>query len=323
MRFEERMDPELAPGLEIYKQLGFERQELDAEAIVSLRAQVAQVFSAMSSQAPPTEGVAKEDRMVPGPDGGPELHVRVYRPGGAEATTPCLYWIHGGGMVMGDLDQDDMACEAYAKQLGCVVVAPEYRLAPENPHPAPVEDCYAGLLWTAAHAEELGIDPERIAVGGSSAGGGLSASVALLARDREGPPIAMQALVYPMLDDRGITASSREFSGILSWSREQNQSGWRALLEGREGADDVSPYAAAARAEDLSGLPPALVQACELDTLRDEAIEYAGRLLAAGVSTELQVYPGTYHGSDWFAPEAAVSGRMLEDRVRALGRLSR
>src|SRR5262245_15865728 len=223
--FEERIDPELVPGLAIYEQLGFDGQELDAEAIVALRAQVGQVFSAITAQLPATEGIEKEDRMVPGPDGGPELHVRVYRPDGVEATAPGLYWIHGGGMVMGDLDQDDMACEAYAKQLGCVVVAPEYRLAPENPHPAPVEDCYAGLVWTAGQADELGIDPARLAIGGSSAGGGLSASVSLMARDRGGPALVFQLLVYPMLDDRCITPSSREFSGIISWSREQNQSG--------------------------------------------------------------------------------------------------
>src|SRR5579885_931494 len=211
---------------------------------------------------PPNEGVVAEDRRIPGPTGEPDITVRIYRAKAApaaETRQPAIYWIHGGGMVMGGLDGDNVRLSEYVEQLGCVAVSVDYRLAPENPHPAPVEDCYAGLVWTAAHADELGIDPARIVIGGASAGGGLAAAVTLMARDRGGPATIFQLLIYPMLDDRNTTRSSYEIVDVGIWDRPTNIGGWRALLGEQAGAADVSPYAAPARATDLSGLPPAYI----------------------------------------------------------------
>lgn len=323
MAFQANLDPELAPGLEAFKAMGFTGEGVDLANLPAMRAQMvatllAQVEEAVSSQAAGTERVSTEDHRVPGPAGAPDVVVRVYRPADRGGTLPGLYWIHGGGMFMGNIDQDDATCRAFAEQLGCVVVSVEYRLAPENPHPAPVEDCYAGLKWMAEQAIELGVDRTRIALAGASAGGGLAAATALVARDRGGPALVCQVLIYPMLDDRNTTPSSREFSGIPGWSREANLSGWSALLGDKAGTADVSPYAAPARATDLSNLPPTLIQVGELEVFRDESIDYAARLLQAGVSTELHVYPGAYHGWELFAPNAAVSQRTIGERMAAL-----
>jgi acetyl esterase/lipase len=284
MGFEERIDPELREGLGLFEALGLAGEELTAERLPALRVLVRERMEELLGELPANEAVVREDRRIPGPDG--ELPVRIYRPAGAEGTLPCLVWIHGGGMVMGTLDMSDLECDGYAEAVGCVVVSVDYRLAPEHPHPAPVEDCYAALSWAAANPAELGIDAGRIAVGGSSAGGGLAAGAVLLARDRGGPAVAFQMLVYPMLDDREITPSSTEFPGIASWSTEHNRWGWTHLLAGRAGAEDVDHYAAPARATDLSGLPPALIQVGELEVFRDEDIDYAARLLRAALHPE-------------------------------------
>jgi acetyl esterase/lipase len=269
----------------------------------------------------PREDVTHEDVDIPGPAGSPNVRLRIYRPSAAEGILPCLYWIHGGGMAAGSVDADDWTCEGYAHELGCAVVSVEYRLAPEDPYPAPVEDCYAGLRWVAGHGARYGIDRRRVGVGGGSAGGGLAAAVVLLARDRGGPEIIFQLLVRPMLDDRNITPSSREFSGDHPvWNREVNIEAWTAYLGQPIGAADVSPYAAPARATDLASLPPAMIQVGQLEVFRDEAILYAMRLMEAGVSTELHVYPGAFHGWDAFAPDATVSRRSVADRMEALRR---
>jgi acetyl esterase/lipase len=206
----------------------------------------------------------------------------------ATGTLPALSWIHGGGMIFGNVDQDDLTCDAYAGSVGCVVVNVEYRLAPKHPYPAPVEDCYAALRWMADNAAELGIDPARIAVGGASAGGGLAAGTVLMARDRGGPDIAFRLLVYPMLDDRDATPSGRGVRRHPELEPRAHESGWKAYLGDRVGTDAVDHYAAPARATDLSGLPPALIQVGGLETFRDEDIDYAARLLRAGVPTQLR-----------------------------------
>jgi acetyl esterase/lipase len=316
--FEERIDPELREGLALYRSLGFTATDLSGETLLTMRTTAATLFAEATADIPPNEGVLREDRVVPGPDG--DVPVRVHRPAGASGTLPGLLWIHGGGMIFGSIDQDDLTCDAYADGVGCVVVDVEYRLAPEHPHPAPVEDCYAALVWMAENAAELGIDPARIAVGGASAGGGLAAGTVLKAHDEGTPAVAFQLLVYPMLDDRDATESTHEFGGILSWAREHNVSGWKALLGKRHGTDDVDHYAAPARAEDLAGLPPALIQVGELEVFRDENIEYATRLLRAGVATELHVYPGGYHAWDMAVPDADLSVRMVQERMDALRR---
>jgi acetyl esterase/lipase len=267
---------------------------------------------------PPSDAVATEDRTIPGPDGAPELRVRIYRPKAAQAVLPGLYWIHGGGMIMGTLDGDNQRLSEFVEQAGCVAVSVEYRLAPENPHPAPVEDCFAGLVWMAAHAEELGIDPRRIAIGGASAGGGLAAATALMAHDRGGPAIALQLLIYPMLDDRNITPSTHESTAV--WDRATNIGGWRALLGEQAGGEGVHHYAAPARAADLTGLPPAFIDVGTADLFRDEDIDYAQRLMQAGVPTELHVYPGAYHGFDSMAPRARITRAARTARITALQR---
>ncbi len=254
MGFEERIDPELRDGLVLYEALGFEAEDLSGETLATMRTTSAAVFAEAMADVPPNDRVVRQDRTAPGPDG--EVPVRVHRSVDATGTLPALLWIHGGGMIFGSIDQDDLACDAYAEAVGCVVVDVEYRLAPEHPHPAPVEDCYAALRWMADNAAELGIDPARIAVGGASAGGGLAAGTVLVARDRGGPSVAFQLLVYPMLDDRDATPSAREFSGIRAGAASTTLSGWRAYLGDRVGTDAVDHYAAPARATDLTGLPP-------------------------------------------------------------------
>jgi len=233
---------------------------------------------------------------------------------------PVLYWMHGGGMVIGSFDMNDELLMGAVDRLGIAAVSVEYRLAPEHPDPAPVEDCYAGLVWTAENATRYGFDAGRIAVGGQSAGGGLAAGTALLARDRGGPQLAFQLLLEPMLDDRSITPSSTAYDGTVVWDRSDNQSGWAALLGERLGTEEVTPYAAPARATELAGLPPALVDVGELETFRDETIIYAQRLLTAGVSTELHVYPGAFHGFDLLAPDSTVAHRAWALRWSALAR---
>jgi acetyl esterase/lipase len=247
------------------------------------------------------------ERRVPGPAGAPDISLLICRPTGVTAPAAALYNIHGGGMIIGDNRTGVPGMLELAEELRAAVVSVEYRLAPETPHPGPVEDCYAGLAWTAAHAGELGIDPERIVVAGGSAGGGLAAAVALLARDRGGPALAAQLLLCPMLDDRNDTPSAVQMAGLGVWDRASNEVGWTGLLGDARGGPDVSPYAAPARAADLSGLPPAFIDVGSAETFRDEAVAYASRIWQAGGVAELHVWPGGFHGFTMMAPQAAIS----------------
>jgi acetyl esterase/lipase len=248
------------------------------------------------------------ERVVPGPAGAPDVSLLICRPADVETPVACLYFIHGGGMIMGDNRGGGFAgALAHAEKLGAAVVSVEYRLAPETPHPGPVEDCYAGLVWAAEHAGELGIDPARVIVGGASAGGGLAAAVALLARDRGGPALLAQMLLCPMLDDRNETPSSYQMAGLGIWDRGANEVGWAALLGAARGGPDVSPYAAPARATDLSGLPPAFIDVGSAETFRDEDVAYATRIWQAGGQAELHVWPGGFHGFTGMVPDAALS----------------
>ncbi|WP_317446658.1 alpha/beta hydrolase [Streptomyces collinus] len=250
-----------------------------------------------------------EDRTVPGPRGAPDVSLLICRPVDADPAVPLpvIYHVHGGGMILGNNRAGVDGPLAWARELGAVVVSVEYRLAPEHPHPAPVEDAYAGLLWTAAHAGEFGGDPDRIVLAGSSAGGGLTAALALLARDRQGPPLIGQLLMCPMLDDRNETVSSHQMAGVGVWDRTANETAWTALLGDRRGGPDVSPYAAPARASDLSGLPPAFLDVGSAETFRDEVVDYATRIWQSGGVAELHVWPGGFHGFDGFAPQASLS----------------
>jgi acetyl esterase len=250
-----------------------------------------------------------EDHTVPAD---PDVAVRVYRPSQAHGA---IVWLHGGGMVFGDLDTEHPWATHIATRANAVVVSVGYRRAPEHQFPAALNDAYAALNWTADHAAELGIDPAFIAVGGHSAGAGLAAAVTLLARDAQGPPICFQLLNEPGLDDRQQTWSQQNFTDTPWNDRGKTALGWRYYL----GATSATPYAAPARAEDLSGLPPAYVATAEFDPVRDEGVAYALRLLQAGVSVELHQFPGTFHGSQAIV-SADVSQRQLAGLAAALRR---
>ncbi|MGA5200716.1 alpha/beta hydrolase [Streptomyces variegatus] len=264
-----------------------------------------------------------EDRQVPGPQGEPDISLLICRPAVPEhaGPRPVIYHVHGGGMIIGNNRVGVDVPLAWARALDAVVVSVEYRLAPEHPHPAPVEDVYAGLLWTADHAAELGADPERIVIAGASAGGGLCAALALLTRDRKGPQPIGQVLMCPMLDDRNDTPSTYQMAGLGVWDRTANETGWNALLGWRRGGPDVPAYAAPARAEDLTGLPPAFLDVGSAETFRDEVVAYASRIWQAGGVAELHVWPGGFHGFDGFAPQAAVSQAARGAHVAWLRRL--
>ncbi|WP_066943661.1 alpha/beta hydrolase [Microtetraspora fusca] len=264
---------------------------------------------AAARPAPDTSNMEIEDRTVPAD---PDVAVRIYRPRQARGA---IVWLHGGGMVFGDLDTEHPWAARIADGSGAVVISVDYRRAPEHRFPAALDDAYAVLTWAYEHAAELGIDPERIAVGGHSAGGGLAAAVALRARDGQGPPIRFQLLNEPGLDDGQETWSQRHFTDTPWHDRDKITTAWRHYL----GSAPATPYAAPARAADLSGLPAAYIATAEFDPVRDEGIDYALRLLQAGVSVELHQWPGTFHGSQAIL-SAEVSQRQIAGLAAALRR---
>jgi len=278
------------------------------------------LFAALVEAAGGGEGPATDprvdqmERTIPGPAGAPEIPVRIYTPKGGGIARPAFVNFHGGAFILGDLETEHSRCLATSAKGGAVAIGVDYRLAPENPFPAGVEDCYAALKWVAENATSLGIDPNKIVIGGGSAGGNLTAAVALMARDRQGPPLAAQMLIYPVIDDRCATESMRTGHDALIWTTGYSVAMWNHYV----GTDrsHVSAYASPARATDLSGLPPAYLITCEHDPLRDEALEYGIRLLHAGVPVELHNYAGTVHGFDLLAP-SEVSKRALADFIAA------
>ncbi|MTD54334.1 alpha/beta hydrolase [Amycolatopsis pithecellobii] len=304
-------DPELQPWIPMLP-------ALDVRDLSAARTLMA---SAGESSAPYVlpDGVTMETTTVPGPAGEPDVPVLIFSPGSGPSR-PAMVYLHGGGFVLGDANGDQELPATLAAGTGAVVVSVDYRLAPEHPFPAPIEDCYAVLQWVAGQAGELGIDPGRIGIGGVSAGGGLAAGTALLARDRGGPALCFQLLDIPELDDRLESASMQQFADTPLWNLPNAIESWRHYL-GEPAADgEVSPYAAPARATDLSGVPPAYVSVCEFDPLRDEGIAYAQRLVQHGVATELHLYPGTFHGSRGLVPGASLSQRMHAELIDAARR---
>lgn len=274
---------------------------------------------------PPTDlpqfaDLIMSERLLPGPEGAPEVRVLMCMPPSVQYTVPALLWLHGGGYIMGSADAEDLMVKTIVSAVGCAVVAVDYRLAPETPYPGPLEDCYAALKWLSTHASELRIDEKRIAVGGSSAGGGLAAALALLARDRGEFPLMFQFLIAPMIDDRTcVMENAHPYTGEFIWTREANRFGWTSLLGHEPGMPDVSPYAAAARAKTLEGLPATFINVGALDLFLEENLEYARRLIRAGVPTELHVYPGAYHGFRMVA-DAYVTQTAQRDQLNALKR---
>lgn len=259
-----------------------------------------------------------EDYDVAGHDGDPAVAVRVFRSRRATGPVPALLYIHGGGFVLGSISSEHDNAATLASTLGIVVVSVEYRLAPEHPFPAALHDCFAALNWLCQQADELGVDPSRVGVYGQSAGGGLAAALALFSRDHGGPALCFQFLAIPVLDDRLETRSMRSFIDTPEWDRPSAELSWAYYL-GSTGSEEVSPYAAPARAHDLGDLPPAYVSTMEFDPLRDEGILYALALLDAGVSVELHSYPGTFHGSSKVTT-ADVSRRIADEQMHVLRR---
>ncbi|MFD0885285.1 alpha/beta hydrolase [Streptosporangium algeriense] len=258
--------------------------------------------------------VEAEERTIPGRPGAPDLAVTILRPKERVPGAPGLYNMHGGGLVMGDRHMDTPRLVDMVVEFGFVVVNVEYRLAPENPGTGPAEDCYTGLLWMADHAEELGYDPERLIVMGGSAGGNLAAAMSLMARDRKGPALAGQLLLVPMLDDRNQSVSTHQYDGIGTWDRAANLFAWKSVLGDGVGGPDVSPYAAPARATDLSGLPPAYIELGSAELFRDESVEYASRIWAAGGEAELHVWNGGFHGFEMYFPDSRLGRDALRTR---------
>jgi len=312
-------DRELEPGLAAFLDL-VERIPLRKHTILANRAHFATIIPPIADQAAGLP-VEWEDRLIPGPPGAPAVAVTIVRPVRAEAAAPGVLSIHGGGQVLGTRFFGTGELIDFAVRFGTVGVAVEYRLHPEASDAAPgprgtagAKDCYAALEWFAAHADELGVDTERLLVSGASAGGGLSASVALMARDRGGPRLAGQLLDCPMLDDRNDTVSASQYDGIGAWDRNNNDTAWNAILGPDRFTDAVSPYAAPARAGDLSGLPPAYIAVGAAEVFRDEAVAYASGIWAAGGAAELHVWSGGYHGFAGFSPDAIVSRAALAAR---------
>jgi acetyl esterase/lipase len=282
------------------------------------RANGHRMFDYVASTWKPIPGVDIDRHTLTTADGA-TLPLGWYRPASAQPGSAVLY-LHGGGMIfglehLGDLY--DLAVRDYVARSGVPMLVVDYRIAPEHPHPTPVEDCYAALRWLADNATTLGVDPARIAVMGDSAGGGLAAGVCLLARDRGGPPVAEQLLIYPMLDDRAHTPDP-QLLPFLTWTYDDNVTGWTALLGDGAGTDTVSPYAAPARATDLTGLPDTYIDVGDLDIFRNEDVTYAARLSDAGVPTELHLHPGCPHAFEALARGADVTQRAIGDRIRRL-----
>ena len=309
------VDPEILPILDVFPGI-----TLSSETLAQTRAGLNEMNAQTLANIPEFPDISVSERRIPGPQGAPDVRVLVYLRKNVSTLTPALLWIHGGGYVLGNADQADLQTKSIVSATGCAAVAVDYRLAPETPHPGPVEDCYAALKWLHTNAGDLNVDTTRIAIGGDSAGGGLTAALALLTRDRGEVPLVFQVLIYPMLDDRTVTTPDpHPYTGEYIWTADSNRFGWTALLRKEPGSADVSPYAAAARAESLAGLAPAFIAVGSLDLFLEEDIEYARRLIRAGVPTELHVYPGAFHGFP-MAVNAQVAQTFTRDYLSALTR---
>ncbi|MCG7410828.1 alpha/beta hydrolase [Paenibacillus sp. ACRRX] len=308
MNFESRVLPELKlalaqfPGFQLEANLEGSRSMLSGPPIEA------------------SEHVSTTSRMIRG--GAGEMLVKIYEPANrTDAKLPAMLWTHGGGYVLGHPDMDDVLCERFVQAAHCVIVSVDYRRAPEHPYPAAIEDCYAGLVWMTDEAESLGIDVDRVAIAGASGGGGLTAALALMARDKGGPALIFQMPLYPMIDNRNTTASSYEITADnATWNRTNNVEAWQMYLGAGVEDHELSPYAVPSKADSLAGLPPTYTCVGQLDLFRDETIEYVTRLAQAGVDVEFQLYPGCFHCFEVFVPEAEVSQRASQSYVDAMAR---
>jgi acetyl esterase/lipase len=311
----EMLDPEIKGPI---KKMLKEMPPTNFNNLPVARAASRKMTLAMNANLKPVVGVTAEDHTIKGTDESPAVKVRVYRPQKTATLLPAMLWIHGGGYMLGDIDQDDYSTRLFCRNCECAVVSVEYRLAPECPYPGPLEDCYAALKWLWTEAAQLKIDSSRIAVGGGSAGGGLAAGLSILARDRAEVKVMFQLLIYPMIDDPIILPPATNLPDALFWTRASNLIGWRSYLGCQPGGTGISCYAAPYRLTDMGGLPDAYIATGDIDLFAKEDIDYARRLIAAGVPTELHVYPGGCHAFDMLVPNADISKRFNADIYRAL-----
>lgn len=311
-------NPQLAAALAEFAQAvpgGIELTDIPAARVLA-----DDLAAAAAAAAPEIPGIVSRDYQVSGADGAPPVTVRLYGPRTPGDALPGLLWIHGGGYVLGSVQGDDLKARRLSLALNCVVASVAYRLAPEHPFPAAIDDCYAALKWLAGHAGELGVDARRLAIGGASAGGGLAAGLSLLVRDRRELALRCQLLIYPMLDDTNVAPAGPGLPDTPVWTRASNLIGWRSYLGQEPGGEGISPYAAALRAEDLRGLPPTYIGVGTTDLFLSENMAYAQRLMQAGVTTECHVYADGFHGFDILAPESDVAGRFTDEYTRVVRR---
>ena len=247
-----------------------------------------------------------------------KIRVRIYKPTTMVSPAPVLVWMHGGGFLIGKPEMDDPFLVRFAHELRILIVSIDYRTAPEHPFPTPLDDCYTALKWIHAHHQTMGIDPDRIAVGGESAGGGLAATLIQLAHDRNEVKPIFQMLVYPMLDDRSSSRPDLANKEFMTWSQDSNRFGWESYLNQPCGSDNLPPYAAASRREDCTGFPPAWICVGTLDLFYEEDTAYANILKDSGVDCELVVIPGVFHGFDVLGPKAKIVEDFRKSQIAAL-----
>jgi len=307
----ELVDPELREALAQWPQV-----PLTAETLSQRRADLVAGPNAIPK--PDLPDIVTSEIYVESAFGAQPIRVLTYRPVRSDSPLPVILHIHGGGFVMGAPEMKDVENRLFASELKCAIYSVDHRLAPEAPHPGPVEDIYSVFLWLHANASQLGLDPARIGIKGESGGGGFAAGAALYARDRQGPKFAFQHLIYPMIDDRSaVRKDLHPCVGEFVWTQENNYFGWRSLLGAEPGSAGVSPYAAAARAADVSGLPPTYISVGGLDLFLEENLTYADRLSRAGVPVEFHLYPRAPHGF-YRAPNARVTKQAERDTREAL-----
>ena len=306
-------DPQLVSALNNFYELlpdGINLNDIPAMRIVFNK-----LFKAMEQESPKITGVITSDHYACGAGNQPDVLVRIYQPEKRPDTLPALVWIHGGGYVLGNINCDDLKVKQMTLALNCVIASVEYRLAPEHPFPAPLEDCYTVLKWLKDNSTKFGIDASNIAIGGASAGGGLAAGLGLLARDRGEIDVSYQFLIYPMIDDSNIKQTCDDIPDTPVWSRANNLTGWRAYLSDQFGSDNISPYGAPTRASNLSGLPPTYIGVGTADLFREENISYARKLMDANVKTDFHVYPDGFHGFDILANESDLAQRFITEQM--------
>jgi acetyl esterase/lipase len=306
------LDPELVLAASVQPRYDYSKP-------AEVRRQVAKLSAALKARgywSAEERVVGCQDLSITRPDG-TSLAIRIYRPNSISHPVPAIVFFHGGGFMVGDLNLEHGRCLKWAAGASSVVISCDYRLSPEQRYPAALEDCYSCLVWAACRADDIGIDASRVAVAGSSCGGGLAAATALRARDEGGPSIACQVLVYPVLDDRMQTDSMRVFVDTPGWDRKSTAYMWAHYLP--ENNESVSVYAAPARAHDLSRLPKAYIMTAEMDPLRDEGLAYGSRLLRAGVPTEIHNFSGAFHAFDTVV-SSKLAARAIEEQISAFQR---